>query len=127
MAIGSAFRGDRGGLPDRLPRHAGTHLQFRTPGNGQLRRRREGVHLRLSETPIVPGAADFCLLSARAHAALAAMPERHRFLRGMISWIGFDRAYAPYTAPPRAAGRSQYTTLKMVGLALDALLSFSAR
>jgi polyisoprenyl-phosphate glycosyltransferase len=80
----------------------------------------------LSETPIVPGAADFCLLSARAHAALAAMPERHRFLRGMVSWIGFDRAYVPYTAPPRAAGHTQYTTLKMVGLALDALLSFSA-
>jgi polyisoprenyl-phosphate glycosyltransferase len=102
-------------------------------GNGDaswFKRVTAGVFYRLinhfSETPIVPGAADFCLLSARAHAALAAMPERHRFLRGMVSWIGFDRAYVPFTAPPRAAGRSQYTTFKMVGLALDALLSFSA-
>jgi dolichol-phosphate mannosyltransferase len=81
---------------------------------------------RLGETPIVPGAADFCLLSVRAHAALCAMPERHRFLRGMVSWIGFDRAYVPFQAPRRSGGRSKYTPLKMVGLGLDALFSFSA-
>jgi polyisoprenyl-phosphate glycosyltransferase len=81
---------------------------------------------RMGETPIVPGAADFCLLSVRAHAALCAMPERHRFLRGMVSWIGFDRAFVPFQAPRRSAGSSKYTTLKMLGLALDALFSFSA-
>ena len=79
-----------------------------------------------AETSIVPAAADFCLLSARAHAALCAMPERHRFLRGMVSWIGFPRAYVPFQAPRRLAGRSKYTALKMTGLALDALFSFSA-
>ena len=81
---------------------------------------------RLGDTAIVPGAADFCLLSARAHAALCAMPERHRFLRGMVSWIGFDRTYVAFQAPRRSAGESKYTTLKMVALALDALFSFSA-
>lgn len=81
---------------------------------------------RFGDTEIVPGAADFCLLSARAHAALCAMPERHRFLRGMVSWIGFDRAYVVFQAPRRSAGESKYTTLKMVGLALDAMFSFSA-
>jgi dolichol-phosphate mannosyltransferase len=80
----------------------------------------------LGETTIVPGAADFCLLSVRAHTALCAMPERHRFLRGMVSWIGFPRAYVPFQAPRRSAGDSKYTTLKMIGLALDAMLSFSA-
>jgi glycosyltransferase involved in cell wall biosynthesis len=79
-----------------------------------------------ADTTIVPGAADFCLLSARAHAALCAMPERHRFLRGMVSWIGFHRAYVPFQAPRRLAGQSKYTTLKMMGLALDAVFSFSA-
>jgi len=79
-----------------------------------------------AETPIVPAAADFCLLSARAHAALCAMPERHRFLRGMVSWIGFHRTYVPFQAPRRLAGQSKYTALKMMGLALDALFSFSA-
>lgn len=81
---------------------------------------------RLSDTPILTGAADFCLLSRRAHQALRAMPERHRFLRGMVSWIGFRRAVVPFEAPPRAAGKSKYTLLKMVGLALNATFSFSA-
>ncbi len=82
---------------------------------------------RLSDTPIVPGAADFCLLSRNAHRALQSMPERHRFLRGMISWVGFRRAFVPFQAPPRAAGSSKYTVWKMARLALDATFSFSAR
>ena len=81
---------------------------------------------RIGEMSVVPGAADFCLLSARAHAAVCAMPERHRFLRGMVSWIGFERTYVPFQAPRRPAGESKYTTVKMIGLALDALFSFSA-
>jgi dolichol-phosphate mannosyltransferase len=81
---------------------------------------------RLADTAIVPGAADFCLLSARAHDAVCAMPERHRFLRGLVSWIGFTRAYVPFQAPRRSAGESKYTTIKMVRLALDAVFSFSA-
>jgi polyisoprenyl-phosphate glycosyltransferase len=54
------------------------------------------------------------------------MPERHRFLRGMVAWIGFSRTYVPFQAPPRVAGESKYTAIKMLGLALDALFSFSA-
>lgn len=81
---------------------------------------------RFAETPIVPGAADFCLLSARAHQAICDMPERHRFLRGMVSWIGFNRTYVAFQAPRRPAGQSKYTTLKMLSLAIDALFSFSA-
>jgi len=81
---------------------------------------------RLSETPVVSGAADFCLLSARAQRALHAMPERHRFLRGMISWIGFERRVVEFDAPSRPGGTSKYTMVKMLGLAMDAILSFSA-
>lgn len=80
---------------------------------------------RFGDTPIIPNAADFCLLSRRAHQALCAMPERHRFLRGMVSWIGFSRALVPYTAAARVAGQSKYTTRKMVNLALNACFSFS--
>jgi polyisoprenyl-phosphate glycosyltransferase len=81
---------------------------------------------RLSDVEIVPGAADFCLLSRRAHEALLAMPEHHRFLRGMVAWVGFPRALVPFDAPARPAGASKYTLLKMMGFAIDALLSFSA-
>jgi len=80
----------------------------------------------LSDTPIPDGAADFCLLSARAQAALRSMPERHRFLRGMVAWIGFARAYVPYEAPPRFGGESKYTTFRMLSFAREAVFSFSA-
>lgn len=84
-----------------------------------------GLINQLSDTHVVPGAADFVLLSRRAHAALKRMPERHRFLRGMVSWIGFRRDYVPFDAPARAAGRSSYTLARMQRLASDALFSFS--
>ncbi len=80
----------------------------------------------ISDVPIVPGAADFCLLSRRAHQALRAMPERHRFLRGMVSWLGFPRAMLNYDAAARAAGESKYTLAKMWRLAATAVISFSA-
>jgi dolichol-phosphate mannosyltransferase len=80
---------------------------------------------RLSETPIISGVADFCLLSRRAHRALRRMPEKHRFLRGMISWIGFQRTFVPYEAAARAGGRSKYTLKRLLSLAFDATLSFS--
>ena len=80
---------------------------------------------KLSGIYIVPGAADFCVLSERAHAALRSCPERHRFLRGMVSWIGFRRICVPFTAPPRAAGRSKYSVRKMCTLGLSAVFSFS--
>ena len=80
---------------------------------------------KLSDTPIVPGAADFCLLSRRAQLALQKMPEHHRFLRGMVSWVGFPRTFVYYEAPARAAGESKYDLRRMIGLALDAVFSFS--
>jgi glycosyltransferase involved in cell wall biosynthesis len=80
----------------------------------------------LSQTKVPSGAADFCLLSRRVCVSLRAMPERHRFLRGLISWIGYPRAFVPYVAPQRAMGKTKYGFLKMLGLALDAVFSFSA-
>jgi dolichol-phosphate mannosyltransferase len=80
---------------------------------------------RLSDTPIERGACDFCLLSRPAHQALLSLPERHRFLRGMVAWIGYRRVFIPFHAPARAAGESKYTLAKMVRLAMDAVFSFS--
>ena len=79
----------------------------------------------LSDTNIVRGAADFCLLSRQAHRALRRLPERHRFLRGMVSWVGFRRAFVFFEAPDRVAGKSKYTLFKMLQLAFNATFSFS--
>lgn len=79
----------------------------------------------VSDTRLEPGAADFVLLSRRAHVALMRMPERHRFLRGMVSWIGYRREFVEYDAPQRRSGQSTYTFGRMMRLASDALFSFS--
>ena len=80
---------------------------------------------RISGTRIIPGAADFRGMSRQAVDALKAMPEYHRFLRGMISWMGYKSVILPYHQPPRVAGRSKYSLGKMFRLASDAIFSFS--
>ena len=80
---------------------------------------------RISGTRIEPGAADFRGLGRPAVDALKAMPEYHRFLRGMISWIGFKSVILPYRESSRIAGQSKYSLKKMSRLAMDAIFSFS--
>jgi dolichol-phosphate mannosyltransferase len=80
---------------------------------------------RLSTTPVIPGAADFRLMTHNAVEALRQMPEYHRFLRGMVSWMGFKSVILPYETTERLAGESKYSVRKMINLALDAIFSFS--
>ncbi len=80
---------------------------------------------RVSGTKIQPGAADFRALSRQALNALKAMPEYHRFLRGMIAWMGFKSIILPYHEEKRMAGESKYSLAKMIRLASDAIFSFS--
>jgi polyisoprenyl-phosphate glycosyltransferase len=79
----------------------------------------------ISGTRMEPGAADFRGLSRQAVNALKAMPEYHRFLRGMIAWMGYRSVILPYHEPGRIAGKSKYSLGKMFRLAMDALFSFS--
>jgi len=79
----------------------------------------------VSGTRVLPGAADFRAMSRRSVDALKAMPEYHRFLRGMVSWIGFKTAILPYHQEGRVGGTSKYSLGKMFRLAMDALFSFS--
>jgi len=80
---------------------------------------------RISDTRVEPGAADFRLLSRAAADGLRQMREHHRFLRGMVSWMGFRTVILPYEPAERIAGASKYSLRKMVRLALDAGFSFS--
>lgn len=72
-----------------------------------------------------PNAGDFRLLDRSALRALAAMPERNRFLRGMANWIGFRQAEVLYDRQAREAGKTKYPFLQMMRLALDGVASFS--
>lgn len=80
---------------------------------------------RIGSTRILPGGADYRLLSRQAVEALRGMPEYHRFLRGMVAWIGFPSVVLPFTPPERLGGRSKYSFSKMLRLSLDAIFSFS--
>ena len=105
-------------------------VRTETDGEGWLKRVTSRGFYRLlnslSSTKVPAGAADFCLLSRRVYESLRNMPERHRFLRGLVSWVGFTRVLVPYAAGQRAAGHTKYGMTKMVALALDAVFSFSA-
>ncbi|QRN82422.1 glycosyltransferase family 2 protein [Chloroflexota bacterium] len=79
----------------------------------------------IGDQKTIPNAADFRLLSKRAAQALISMPEYHRFLRGMIGWIGFKSTILQFDPPPRIGGQSKYTVKKMLNLANDAIFSFS--
>lgn len=79
----------------------------------------------ISRTQVLPGAADFRALSRQAVDALKSMPEFHRFLRGMVAWIGFPTVILPYQPAERVSGTSKYSLAKMFRLAMDAIFSFS--
>ena len=79
----------------------------------------------ISGTQVVPGTADFRALTRPAVDALKSMPEYHRFLRGMVSWIGYSMVILPYQPADRISGVSKYSLSKMIRLAMDAIFSFS--
>ena len=80
---------------------------------------------RLSDTRIPVDTGDFRLMDRKVVDVLLAMPERGRFLRGMVSWIGFRQVAVPYHRAPRPAGESKYPLFKMLSFAMDGIISFS--
>jgi glycosyltransferase involved in cell wall biosynthesis len=79
----------------------------------------------LSDTEIPLDTGDFRLMDRRVVDALLAMPERDRFVRGMVSWLGFSQAAVPYRRAARAAGMTKFSLFKMVKFATDGIVSFS--
>lgn len=82
---------------------------------------------RLSDVPIPLDTGDFRLMSRKVVATLQAMPERDRFVRGMVSWVGFNQTALPYRRAERFAGESKYPLRKMIRFATDGILSFSSK
>jgi glycosyltransferase involved in cell wall biosynthesis len=80
---------------------------------------------RLADIDIAADTGDFRLMSRRVLDHLNAMPERYRFIRGMVSWIGFSQVAVRYTRNPRFAGQTKYPVRKMISFATDAITSFS--
>lgn len=82
---------------------------------------------KLSDVRIPLDTGDFRLIDARVADELRKMRERNRFLRGMISWMGFRQTPLEYERNERFAGETKYPFKKMVKLALDGIISFSSK
>jgi glycosyltransferase involved in cell wall biosynthesis len=80
---------------------------------------------RLSNTPIPADTGDFRLLSPRAVAALRQLRERHRFMKGLFGWVGFNQVAIPYRREARLAGQSNFGFWKLWNFALEGVTSFS--
>lgn len=81
----------------------------------------------LASVDIPADAGDFRLMSRRAIDALISMPEQHRFVRGMVAWLGFETASVTFAREARHAGTTKYPFKKMLGFATDGIVAFSTR
>ena len=79
----------------------------------------------LTDRTIPPDTGDFRLMDRKVADVLKLMRERHRFIRGMVSWVGGRQEPVPYDRKPRFAGATKYPFAKMLSFAVDAITSFS--
>jgi len=80
---------------------------------------------RTTSVDIPPDTGDFRLMDRQVVEAIRRMPEQDRFVRGMVSWVGFRQVAVPYRREARFAGVSKYPFRRMLRLAIDAVVSFS--
>lgn len=81
----------------------------------------------MSDIKIPRDTGDFRLIDRKVAEAFASMPERNRFIRGMISWVGFNQTYVEYERDQRFAGETKYPLKKMLKFASDGIIAFSSK
>ena len=79
----------------------------------------------LSSIQLPLDAGDFSLMSRRVTEEIKRMPEHHRYLRGMRTWVGFRQIGVPIERAARRAGRTKYSPLRLLKLASDGIFAFS--
>jgi len=81
---------------------------------------------KIARINLPPSAADYRLLDRKVVETIKQVHERSRFLRGLISWVGFKQEFIEYQADPRFAGKTKYSIGRMISFALDGITSFSS-
>lgn len=79
----------------------------------------------LTSTDIPVDTGDFRLVDKKVCAVMGGLREKSRFMRGLVSWVGFRQTYVEYIREERFAGETKYPLKKMIKFALDAITSFS--
>lgn len=129
--------GDLQDPPEEIPRFLEEQSKGYDVVYARRVRRKEGWLLRLSyfifyrliasvsnvRLPLDSG--DFALLSRRVVDHLRAIPEHHRYLRGLRTWVGFRQTGIPIERAERAAGKSKYGAIRLLRLAFDGIFAFS--
>ncbi|MGD9107935.1 MAG: glycosyltransferase family 2 protein [Gammaproteobacteria bacterium] len=82
---------------------------------------------KLTDIPIPLDTGDFRLIDRKVIETLKKMPEKDRFIRGMVAWAGFNVVGLPYVRQQRIVGKSKYPLFKMIKFALDGIMSFSLK
>ena len=80
---------------------------------------------RMTDIDIPVDTGDFRLMDRKVVDSLLSFRERHRFIRGLVSWVGFRQIGVPYEREERYAGESKYPLRKMIKFSLDGITSFS--
>jgi len=83
------------------------------------------LHNKISSPKIEENVGDFRLMSRQVVDEIKILPERHLFMKGLLSWVGFDTAVVEYTRANRVAGISKFNGWKLWNLALEGITSFS--
>jgi glycosyltransferase involved in cell wall biosynthesis len=83
------------------------------------------VFQKIAEIQMPEGAGDFTLLDRKVINAVNALPERNRFMKGMVSWVGFQRDVVPFDVAPRTVGASSWNFFRLMRFAIDGLTGFS--
>lgn len=82
---------------------------------------------RLSDMPLPLDTGDFRLLDRQVVDVMCALREENRYIRGLVSWVGFRQSAVEYDRDPRYAGETKYTLRRMLNFATDGITSFSER
>jgi dolichol-phosphate mannosyltransferase len=81
---------------------------------------------RICDIKLTPNTPDFRLMDRRVVDTLLRMPERARFLRGLVSWVGFKQTGVEFVANPRLHGTTKYPLSKMLRFSVDGVTAFSS-
>jgi dolichol-phosphate mannosyltransferase len=132
-----AMDGDLQDRPEEIPRFVAEYEKGYDVVYAQRVRRKESIPYRgayflfyrlmsrLSEVEVPVDSGDFALLSRRVVDQINLLPERHRYLRGLRSWVGFPQTGIPVERDARAGGEPSYTLRKLFRLAFDGVFAFS--
>ena len=129
--------GDLQDRPEEIPRFVAEYDKGYDVVYAQRTQRKESVPLRasyfvfyrlmrrLSDVDVPVDSGDFALLSRRVVHQINQLPERHRYIRGLRTWVGFRQIGVPVERDPRAGGEPSYTLRQLFRLAFDGVFAFS--